>query len=387
MVKDFEKKEILELAKKIFESRKICLNCLGRQFAQVSTGLTNKKRGEILLNLLKTKEKSEKCEICNDLFKNLDFWAERAVKKLKNKDFKTFLVGTKLSPELIKKEEELWEDFGIEYCEPIKAEINRELGKLIEKKMKKKFDRENPDIVIILNLKENEIEIESNPLFIYGKYKKLVRGIPQTKWDMYKETIEDIIAKPIMKVTKGKSHSMHASGREDIDARCLDWRPFVFEIEKPEKRNINLKEIQKEINKTKKIKVKDLRFCNKKEVREVKLLKPDKTYKVVVKFKNPVKNIEKVKEIIGEIKQKTPTRVLHRRADKLRKRKVKEIDWKKINNKKFEFKIRGEAGLYIKELITGDGGRTKPSISEILNNQAEVESLDVIKIWVENEKE
>ena len=39
--------------------------------------------------------------------------------------------------------------------------------------------------------------------------------------------------------------------------------------------------------------------------------------------------------------------------------------------------------MYVKELVHGDSGRTKPSISEILGNPAKVEELDVIKIWVE----
>jgi tRNA pseudouridine synthase 10 len=51
-----------------------------------------------------------------------------------------------------------------------------------------------------------------------------------------------------------------------------------------------------------------------------------------------------------------------------------------INNKKLEIEIKGEAGLYIKELVTGDDGRTSPSISELLKNPARVESLDVVKI-------
>ena len=53
-----------------------------------------------------------------------------------------------------------------------------------------------------------------------------------------------------------------------------------------------------------------------------------------------------------------------------------------INNKKPEIKIKGQAGLYIKELVTGDGGRTSPSISGVLENPAAVRSLDVTRIWL-----
>jgi tRNA pseudouridine synthase 10 len=42
--------------------------------------------------------------------------------------------------------------------------------------------------------------------------------------------------------------------------------------------------------------------------------------------------------------------------------------------------VTGEAGLYIKELISGDSGRTKPSLSEILGKSACVSSLDVVQV-------
>jgi len=36
--------------------------------------------------------------------------------------------------------------------------------------------------------------------------------------------------------------------------------------------------------------------------------------------------------------------------------------------------------LYIKELISGDGGRTKPSLSELLGTETEVKELDVVDV-------
>jgi tRNA pseudouridine synthase 10 len=40
----------------------------------------------------------------------------------------------------------------------------------------------------------------------------------------------------------------------------------------------------------------------------------------------------------------------------------------------------GEAGLYIKELVSGDSGRTIPSLAEILKRKAHVTSLDVTQV-------
>ena len=380
-VKAFSKKDILDIAKSTLKERKICDHCLGRQFAHVSTGFTNDERGRILRKNLKAEPSKGACRICGDIFRRLDKYADSAASRLKKLDFKTFLVGTVLSTELVKREEGLWEDIGIEHCESIKSELNRELGKLVFDRIKKQHDPKTPDVTVILNLEKDRIDLQVASLYIRGEYKKLVRGLPQTKWDKYDETVEDIIAAPFMVKTGGDGHSLHGSGREDIDALCLDGRPFVLEIKNPIKRKINLKKLASDINKSKKVQVLKLRITDRREVAKVKEMNLDKTYRARVQFRDPVRDIEILKKLKGTVTQRTPRRVEHRRADKIRKRKVLAVSWKKINNKNFDLQIKGEAGLYIKELVSGDGGRSEPSVSGLLKNPAVVKELDVIKIW------
>jgi len=379
--KAFSKPEVLRVAKAVIARGPVCDHCLGRQLAQVSTGMTDLERGAILRRLLKAKPEGGDCPVCGGLFKRLGKFADDAAGRLSKMEYATFVVGTKLSGELIGAEEAVWEDAGIDYCESIKSELNRELGKLLEARIHKVVDEEKPDVTVTLNLEKDRVDIRAAPLFFSGAYKKLVRGIPQTKWDKYEVTVEDVIAAPFMAATKGEGHSMHASGREDIDARCLDWRPFILEIENPSKRTVDLRKMLKEVNASGKVEVSGLEATVRKEVAGLKDLRLDKSYRALVEFEKPVTGVERVQKLIGTISQRTPVRVAHRRADLVRKRKVKDIKWKKINNKKFEFQIKGEAGLYIKELISGDGGRTRPSVSEILGNQGAVKELDVIKIW------
>ncbi|MBU0530409.1 MAG: tRNA pseudouridine(54/55) synthase Pus10, partial [Nanoarchaeota archaeon] len=244
-------------------------------------------------------------------------------------------------------------------------------------------EERNPEIIALVDLDANKIEIQISSLFISGGYKKLKRGMPQTKWDMYKETVEDIIAKPVMTSTKGEEHAMHAAGREDIDALCLDWRPFVLEIKRPKTRSIDLKKMAARINKTGKVKVNSLKYSDRKQVIHVKEMRNDKEYRALVELEKEVteKDLKKLSQLQTTIKQKTPQRVLHRRANKTRNRKVKSIKWKKIKKKTVEMIIKGEAGLYIKELVTGDNGRTTPSASGLLKIGAKVKELDVIKIY------
>ena len=394
----------------------ICDNCLGRQFGKLLTGFDNKERGKILRNyaafaidhgsldpndidlinfknisfrerkLEKPKEKFS-CSVCNDFFEDgIEKYVKKALKKIKKLEFKTFAVGSRPSKEMLKKEEELWNIGGITTVEPIKSEINREVGKRLEKELGKKAELKRPDVVLLLNFDRDEVLVSINSLYIYGLYQKIKRGIPQTKWPSgkYKKSVEQEVAKPLMKLTKGAGHKFHGKGREDIDVLCLGWRPFVIEITEPQKRKIDLKKLQKDVNKSKYVNVKKLKFSSMNEVRDLKAHTGDKTYNAIVKLDKPIekKDLKKLKKLVGVINQRTPQRVAHRRADLIRKRKVKTLKTKFIDKKTFEMKVKTNAGTYIKELISGDDGRSKPSVAEILDRKAICKQLDVIKIEV-----
>jgi tRNA pseudouridine synthase 10 len=419
----------MKLEEKAVEALKepICNNCLGRIVAGLLSGFSNEERGKIIRsyvaflldsgekidvylnnfygfkfrNLKVTLQKPEKCKICKNFFREkLEEKANEILKKVDEIEFATFQIGTIPSNEMSNAEEKLINEIGADYSEPIKTEINREIGKIIERKSKKIFSAKNPDITIILNLQNNLIRTQIRSLYVFGKYQKLKRGIPQTKWichncngkgcivckgtgKLYKTSVQEEIEKSFLKAVDTRKSKFHGAGREDIDARNLDWRPFVIELVKPMKRKIDLKKIQKIANKNKKVKIKNLKIVDKEAVNKIKFAKIDKTYEAEVVFskdidKKKLKELKKFKKII--IMQQTPTRVVHRRANILRKRMLKQISWKVVGKRKIIFRIKGESGLYIKELITGDQGRTKPNITEILNNKVKRISLDVVKI-------
>lgn len=404
--------KLIENTIKILEKGYFCDSCLGRFYSGLLSGYTNDERGRILRTLIAmmidsksldyskidpsnfhgfnfrinkdfSSKKPEKCFLCSGLLEDLDEYAKKAVKKLKSIEFNNFLVGSLIPAEILEKEEKLWEIVGIEYVESIKSEINRELGKKIWNLVRKPVNFKNPDIVVLANFNKKDIEIKINSLFVLGYYKKLKRGFPQSKWGTpgkYKTSIQEMIAKPIMKVTEGKDNSFHGYGREDVDARCLDWRPFVIEVIEPKFRKLNFRKTEKQIDK--KIKVKLLKIADRFTIRRIKTEMGDKTYRVIVKFNKPVKRkeLKKLKTLIGIISQRTPVRVSHRRADLIRRRSVKELKYKQISKKAIELTVKTSAGLYVKELVTGDQGRTKPSVSELLNVEAKPKDLDVIKI-------
>jgi len=401
-----------ERVAKIMSKHYVCDSCTGRQFGQLLSGYTNAERGRVLRTAVafaidagqkieaepsnffgykfrqnkdfaSAVKKPGKCRVCDGLFEKIDTFAERIAKQLKGLEFSTFLVGTTVSRKLLEREETLWEDVGIETAEPLRAEVNRELGKRLEKLTGKRAELKKPDVAILVNLQTGRPKIIINPLYLFGYYRKLVRGIPQAKWrPYYRTSVEEVIARPLMAATKGKAHKIHAAGREDVDARCLAWRPFVVEILQPKKRELDYNKIVKQINASKKVTVKFLKPTTMDTARKLKEAAPDKSYHALVALDKPIKKAElkKLSKLVGTIHQRTPERVLHRRAELMRKREVKRIKWKYINGKKFELDVTGSSGLYIKELISSDNGRTKPSVSELLDRKAVCKALDVVDI-------
>jgi tRNA pseudouridine synthase 10 len=119
-------------------------------------------------------------------------------------------------------------------------------------------------------------------------------------------------------------------------------------------------------------------------VETLKSSKAHKKYRILVEVDGQVP-AEKLVNALNTLKgvtihQRTPERVAHRRADKVRERKVLDIECVGEQDGQFILEVLGEAGLYIKELISGDKGRTTPSLAEILQLSAHVVSLDVVQV-------
>jgi tRNA pseudouridine synthase 10 len=168
-------------------------------------------------------------------------------------------------------------------------------------------------------------------------------------------------------------------------------RPFVIEVSKPRKRFVDLKEIEAKINAgaVGKVEVSKLRFTTKDVVRHLKKGEgAQKEYRLLAEFENPIsdQDLHLLEEKLNEvtIKQQTPLRVMHRRADLIRERYIYKLKVKKVSLKRAILEIRCQGGLYVKELVSGDEGRTIPNVSDLLKNRAKTLKLDVLKIIMDD---
>lgn len=407
--------ELTEIVEKILSYGPCCDHCLGRFFGKRGHGLSNDERGrsirishEIAQNL-QHETFSGSCWICNNFFDHVQKWADRVANATCDIEYSTFLIGCRIPPLISESEEMVWSDLSLTDPEPIKSEVNREVGKAVSTLTGKMTDFKKPDIMALLDLGQNEVVIQINPVFIYGRYQKFERGIPQTHWDcracqgagcercnftgkQYQDSVEELIGRPVIEIFSADNAVLHGAGREDIDARMIGTgRPFILEVVAPKRRTLDLVHVESAINKSAngRVSVEFSRWTDRSEVETLKSNKAHKKYRIVVEVEGTPSADEFakcVKSLTGAIiRQRTPERVAHRRADKIRERKVLDIESLGGEPGRFTIEVTGEAGLYIKELISGDKGRTHPSLSEILGFPAHVTSLDVM--LVEERKE
>ncbi len=398
----------LETAKAIAETG-LCDHCLGRMFGKLGTGMTNDLRGRMIRDALKEQgtdaPAEDFCPLCENVFDMLGRFAEAAAEKINEVDSDNFLIGSRIEPEITEREKRIKEQYNLENSETIKAELNREIGKLALPMIHRPVEFKNPQVVALVDTRFADVTLDIAPVFIAGRYNKYSREIPQTIWPcrvchgkgcdhchgagkMYPTSVQEIIGDIALEMADGQEHFFHGMGREDIDACMLgEGRPFVLEISQPKHRYVDLDELERRTNQTDMAAFNSLKFVQREAVERYKAAASDKVYHVHVKAEGKVNKEELVKVALSfkdvNIDQRTPRRVEHRRADLVRKRKIHwcEAEW--ISDDSFDLELETDSGTYVKEFVSGDDGRSVPSFSERLGIPCKVETLDVLAIKFE----
>lgn len=349
-------------------------------------------------------EVPELCPLCENLFEDVDNIVERITEQTGELDHGSLQIGVHVPKDLIQEEDRIRTRHGATGSRPLKASFSDAVQAGITSRMAGiEFVKERPDLMILIDCLTLRVDVDIRPVFIYGRYRKLGRGIPQTRWPcracrgraegceacegtglQYPDSVQDLIGEPFRLALSADDTSFHGMGREDIDVRCLGrGRPFVLELKRPRIRRTDLDEIVAAVNanSAEKIEICDLRWSNRSEVSRVKETRSEKSYTIRFRIEDPPEEsaiIASISSLSGvTLEQQTPKRVSHRRADKKRKRKVVSIDKISVEGNEVQFSVRCEAGTYVKELVHSDEGRTVPSVTSVLERPCEVIWLDV----------
>ena len=256
-------------------------------------------------------------------------------------------------------------------------------------------------------------------VYVEGRYLKHSRDLPQTVFfcpeckghprrrhkcekcegfgKLTKDSVQELVGWVLGKAAGTRKHKFHGAGREDVDVRMLgDGRPFIMELLDPKVTSVDLAEIESEINSRNegRLEVRGLHWTQKSRVRELKEGHFAKEYRARVAVER-MPTQQAIDACLGEryeVAQTTPSRVAHRRADKVRPRWIELISVEDDaegtgpNGDGIFVTMRTQHGTYVKEAVSGEGGMTTPSLAERLDlGNALCSELDVLAI-LEEEK-
>ena len=225
-------------------------------------------------------------------------------------------------------------------------------------------------------------------VFVEGRYRKLSRDLPQTVFfcpeckghprrrkkcarcdgfgKLSRDSVQELIGWVLGKAFGTRRHKFHGAGREDVDVRMLgSGRPFVMELIGPKVLEVDLAQLEAAINSrnTGRLEVRGLHWTEKTRVRVLKEAKHAKLYRARVAVRGDI-DAALASKLPGRrlvLAQKTPARVAHRRADKVRRRWV---EYRSIEPGDepgvLEVVVSTEHGTYVKEAISGEAPLKKP---------------------------
>ncbi len=325
--------------------------------------------------------------------------AEAVLRAAEGWEFSTYLCGGSAPP-----------GFPGEAGEVFRKAANRTLGTLLGEAWggARIPEFRNPEMRFVVRFPSLEIELHPAPLFVYGRYRKLSRALAQTPFHcplcrgrgcrncagrgrMVEGSVAEFVLPAVVEACGAAGGVFKGCGREDADVRMLGrGRPFVLELARPRRRTFDGAAVRARAEEAAAgaAEFPVLHPVAREAGERVPAVHPPKRYLARVEVEGGAAAGDAERLAAGlagaVLSQRTPVRVERRRADRVRERRVLAAAARALEDGALELEVRTEAGAYIKEMISGDGGRTTPSAASILGRPCACAALDVLEVEMED---
>ena len=252
-------------------------------------------------HLANAREEEPLCPFCENLYEESELLAEIIFDSLSPYELSRLQLGARIPKDQMEAEEEMRKRFGAGGSDALKSGLVQCIAQHLNKRLEGvNLVNDKPQILALIDVLTLTVELDIRAHYLYGRYLKLERGIPQTRWPcrackgrgcercdqtglQYKKSVQDLIGNPLLGIFQSNEHAFHGMGREDIDVRCMGrGRPFVIEMKEPKIRSVDVVEAMKTINEAAggSIEITGLRDSNRSEVVRVKDTPAEKSYTI-----------------------------------------------------------------------------------------------------------
>jgi tRNA pseudouridine synthase 10 len=179
--------------------------------------------------------------------------AEVAARRARRYQFRTFAVGVTVPEGVQEREDELRSELKLKGKETIKTQAARLVTAQVSHTLRKRVDRQRPDLTLLANFCVGDVSVTSKPVFYYGRYTKPA-GISQRRSFCEqcrgagckkcrntglerKPSVEEALRAKLADFSGSKKMTFTWLGSEDRESRVYPpGRPFVVEVKNPRKR-------------------------------------------------------------------------------------------------------------------------------------------------------
>ncbi|KAJ1654847.1 hypothetical protein IWQ61_005289 [Dispira simplex] len=236
------------------------------------------------------------------------------------------------------------------------------------------------------------VTFSQRSILVGGRYTKHRRDISQTPFSvggvsLSATSVSEIIGLALVKACHAEKFNFVPSGREDMDVQMLgNGRPFYIEIVNPKVIHLSdkdLRDVENQIGTKQGVQAHHLTLIDSEATRLIKQGEEHKTksYACLVWCQTTLSSkllakLADYKEGLV-VQQRCPIRVLHRRANLVRPKKIHRLEVQPLQDHWVLVHLTTEAGTYVKEFIHGDCGRSLPSFADLIGCSADILELDV----------
>jgi len=286
-----------------------CNACLGRIGGKKRFGQSLEDSGceirEAVLerdsHLANARELTPLCPFCENLFDEVDLLADIIFDALEPYELKRLQLGARFPKDQTESEDVMRKQYGAGGSDPLKSSLVAAISRRLSERLTGiEMVNDKPDVLALIDVLTLTVDLDIRAVYMYGRYRKLERGIPQTRWPcrackgrgckrcddtglQYKRSVQDLIGNPLLELFEASEHSFHGMGREDIDVRCMGrGRPFVIEFKNPRKRTVEPEVMMERINRLAEgsVEITSMRASNRSEVVRIKDTPAEKSYTI-----------------------------------------------------------------------------------------------------------